>query len=55
MELLLPELEPKKRATYYYLRCPFCHKKEGYIPNKTKIKPIIICNRKNKCGEIIPI
>ncbi len=55
IELLLPELEPKKRATYYHLRCPFCHKKEAYIPNKTELKPIIICNRKNKCGEIIPI
>jgi len=55
IEMLLPELNPTKRSTYYHLICPFCQKKEAYIPNKEKLKPVIICNRKNKCGQIIPI
>jgi len=55
IEELLSELNPTKHSTYYHLICPFCEKKEAYIPNKGELKPIIICNRKNKCGQIISI
>ena len=55
IEELLSELNPTKHSTYYHLICPFCGKKEAYIPNKGELKPIIICNRKNKCGQIISI
>ena len=55
IESLLSELNPKKYFNYYKLTCPSCGKKEAYIPNRITLKPIIICNRKNKCGYISSI
>ena len=50
IESLLSELNPKKYSSYYKITCPICGKKEAYIPNRITLKPIIICNRKNKCA-----
>ena len=55
IEELLSELEPKDKRTHYNIRCPQCGKKEAYIPKKGILKPIIICNRKNKCAYISSI
>ena len=46
---LLAELNPKNKGSYLTITCPSCGKKEAYI---YKRKPIIICNRQNKCGYI---
>lgn len=55
IETLLDNLEARYKKSYYTLRCPQCGKKEAYIPNRGSLKPIIICNRKNKCGYISSI
>jgi len=44
---LIPELEPKDKGYYYRIKCPECGRKEAYIK---KDKPILICNRLNKCA-----
>ena len=52
---LLSELEIRKKSGYYILRCPECGKKEAYIPNKPTLKPVIVCNRRNKCAYVSSI
>jgi hypothetical protein len=44
---LIPELKPRDKGNYYRIECPECRRKEAYIK---KDKPILICNRLNKCG-----
>lgn len=52
---LLGELEIRQKSGYYVLRCPQCGKKEAYIPNKPTLKPVIVCNRRNKCAYVSSI
>ena len=44
---LIPELNPKDKGYYYRIKCPQCGRNEAYIQKK---KPILICNRLNKCA-----
>ena len=52
IEDLLSELNPKNKGKYFTLTCPNCGKKEAFITIKPTLKPIIICNRKNKCAYV---
>ena len=45
----LPELNPKERGRYIYLKCPSCNQDTAYISQNGYY---IYCNRKNKCGYV---
>ncbi|MFN4152243.1 MAG: toprim domain-containing protein, partial [Candidatus Sericytochromatia bacterium] len=46
-EKLLSELKPQRKADYYLLECPSCHKKEAYLYDSGIY---INCNRVNNCS-----
>lgn len=46
-EKLLLELKPQRKADYYLLECPSCHKKEAFLYDSGVY---ITCNRINNCS-----
>lgn len=46
------DLSPTDKGKYWIVNCPTCGKKESFL---YKESDVIVCSRKNKCGDITPL